>query len=842
MKKVVIGMLLILPLIIVGVVLFTVSFISTNAKITVTDVVFETDYYEVSLSDTDFVIPYNVMPENAQDKAVIWSIENPVPLDPVFVATVGNGDPFSIVTIDPDTGKLNFLSSGSFTVVARAKDGKGKATAQVYVRSDKITKVTASLKLYEMTVGASQRIDLVCEPLDASVTSVKYEATGNSVSIDKNGIVTALREGTADVTVTAIGTDTAASEAVSEAFTVTVKGNGVVGVKSGVNIVNKAILETQILIKDKLPIILEAGNFSNSVTYSLISEAVWESVTPSVASIDVSGRITVISGGKAQFNLILQGNIADSIQIQTVVPISMIQLSKSESIDNKGIAGVTYYANAKYDGGGDLINNSFKVSVFGIEAARTDELIFALDCDAVVATVDTSGLVSLNKDAPEVPEEITLTVTAKYPPYSTVKVVTPYTFKTKLAVAVESFGQIRLAAKDKHIIVLTENCEYDGGGRVDLYTSIYGNGFSLNSESYDKAPKIDSANGGEFTMLRVVASNVTVSNLVISSDTPEKIKESNGLKGSAIIIGGGTRYNTRGVMLFDVNGYKSTRGLPYTERDGTVTPSDYIENVVVEYCTLQNAYYGLATYNAEITLKGSIIRNISNFGITAPSFLTGHDGYERPETYCKSDLVIENCIFSNIVAPAIAVAADTAVPRSGTGNNRVSMQSTLVLKGFIDIYNWQELSNADTLTNRPLTGNESLDNSLRQQIKGVLAQEISENTYSMYRVDIPRTVSGTTVNEMYLNLGIITAGGLAETTTVPDFSGMDDPERFGEIALELPALINKYYPGLGDLLILPPVYIYTTYNNDVIRPLADATESEELYARLRYGVQKEAQE
>ncbi|MEG1663556.1 MAG: hypothetical protein RR338_06170, partial [Clostridia bacterium] len=79
MKKVMIGLLVLIPIIIVVVVGMVTTFVSTRAHIAVEEIVFDKSSIELELSDDIYdlnnFVKVSVLPERASDKSFVWKIE-----------------------------------------------------------------------------------------------------------------------------------------------------------------------------------------------------------------------------------------------------------------------------------------------------------------------------------------------------------------------------------------------------------------------------------------------------------------------------------------------------------------------------------------------------------------------------------------------------------------------------------------------------------------------------------------------------------------------------------------------------------------------------------------------
>ncbi|MBD5411455.1 MAG: leucine-rich repeat protein [Treponema sp.] len=123
-----------------------------------------------------------VTPNNANNKKVYWSSDNP-----------------SVVTVT-DYGKVTANKEGSATITARA-DGKS-ATCKVIVERKAVTvqEVTLNTQSITLEVDKTQKLYATVTPDNADEKDVSWSSSDPSVvTVDDNGTVTAKKEGNATV-------------------------------------------------------------------------------------------------------------------------------------------------------------------------------------------------------------------------------------------------------------------------------------------------------------------------------------------------------------------------------------------------------------------------------------------------------------------------------------------------------------------------------------------------------------------------------------------------------------------------------------------------------------------
>ncbi|RYF19829.1 MAG: T9SS type A sorting domain-containing protein [Flavobacteriales bacterium] len=162
---------------------------STNCSVTtvaVTGVTLTPTTATLSAGATQQLTP-TVAPANATNKTVTYSSNN------TGVATV-NG-----------SGLVTAIGSGSATITVTTQDGAKTATAVITVNSSNtaVTSVSLSPSSVTLAVGATQQLTPTVLPSNATNKVVSYSSNNTGVAtVNASGLVTAISNGTATITVT----------------------------------------------------------------------------------------------------------------------------------------------------------------------------------------------------------------------------------------------------------------------------------------------------------------------------------------------------------------------------------------------------------------------------------------------------------------------------------------------------------------------------------------------------------------------------------------------------------------------------------------------------------------
>lgn len=235
MKKVLIGVLILIPIIIVASVLLTTNIISKNSYLPVDRVELNENYIEFSLDNGNTIdtLKATVYPRLAKNHNLTWSIEEQHSDIPFVYA---KDDPcqdcadlsdkelkehiatnhIDIATID-NNGVVTVYGYGSFIVKVTTEEGNKFATCSVKVVGDKVTKIElmpygSSNKLSENDVisldkGERLLVNPIFTPGGARNKTVTWKSADERiVEVDKNGILTA--KGAGETTISVSSNDT----------------------------------------------------------------------------------------------------------------------------------------------------------------------------------------------------------------------------------------------------------------------------------------------------------------------------------------------------------------------------------------------------------------------------------------------------------------------------------------------------------------------------------------------------------------------------------------------------------------------------------------------------------
>ena len=155
-----------------------------SETVSVTNITLSSESISLVEGDSE-TLTATVSPSNATNKKVIWT------------STDG-----SIASVD--NGRVTALKPGNTTIKAKSDDGGKTATCQVTVKAKVYNVESVSLDKTNITLteGDSETLTATVYPDNATNKNVSWKSSNTSVATVNNGVVTAIKAGTATITVT----------------------------------------------------------------------------------------------------------------------------------------------------------------------------------------------------------------------------------------------------------------------------------------------------------------------------------------------------------------------------------------------------------------------------------------------------------------------------------------------------------------------------------------------------------------------------------------------------------------------------------------------------------------
>ena len=282
-----------------------------------------------------------VYPENAANKNVSWSSSN------------------NDVAIVDSNGQITAIGIGKATITVTTEDGGKTATCAVSVNPISVTGVELNKSSLSLTLGLEERLVATISPEDATNKNVTWKSSNsNVVTVDSNGNISAIKVGTATITViTEDGGKTASC-------TVTVTPIAVTSI---------SLDQTSLSMTEGETYTLAATVSPSNATDKTVT---WSSSNSSVASVSSSGVVTAIKAGTTTITARAGSKTATcSIIVKApTIPVTSITLNKSSL---SLTVGDTEYLSASI-----------------LPSNATDKSLFWSSDDTEVATVSNLGLVT----------------------------------------------------------------------------------------------------------------------------------------------------------------------------------------------------------------------------------------------------------------------------------------------------------------------------------------------------------------------------------------------------------------------------------------------------------------
>lgn len=251
-----------------------------------------------------------VLPANAENKAVNWS-----------------SNKTAVASVD-STGKITAKAPGSAVITVTTQDGNKKATCTVTVVPKppvKVTGVTLNNTALALQIGQSQTLTASVMPANATNKAVTWKSSDTQVvTVDASGKVTALKSGTARITVTTVdGSKTAECTVTVSAPPATATPVVTEPPQTEPPQTEPPAAEVTGVTLSKTELELEVGK-----TYILIATVepkeaqnrtvTWSSSDGSIVTVDSSGKLTALKTGTATITVTTQENGKTAVCTVTV--------------------------------------------------------------------------------------------------------------------------------------------------------------------------------------------------------------------------------------------------------------------------------------------------------------------------------------------------------------------------------------------------------------------------------------------------------------------------------------------------------------------------------------------
>ena len=400
-------------------------------------------------------ITATVTPTNADNREVTWSSSAP-----------------TVASVD-QSGNIIAKSVGNATITVTAKDGSGvTATCWVNVTDIKVTGITLNKTTLNIKTGATEQLTAKVQPTDATNSKVTWSSNEPAVAeVDQTGMITAKKEGSAVITVTA--QDGSGKTATCQVNVTDIKVSGITLSASTLAMQTEDV--KQLSVTNITP-----ANATNKALK-------WESKNTWVATVDESGNVTAKNPGEATITVTAADNggaqatckVTVTERTVPVIKVTQIQLSQTRAslIEGKELQltatvlptdatnqSLTWSSSvegvATVDPTGKVI--AIKAGTTVITATAKDDSGISASCtvQVTVPTVKVTGI-TLNKTTASVVKGKTVALTATVTPDTATDKTIKWTTSNKNVATVSPDGVVTAVAAGTAIITATAA---DGSG------------------------------------------------------------------------------------------------------------------------------------------------------------------------------------------------------------------------------------------------------------------------------------------------------------------------------------------------------------------------------------------
>lgn len=394
-------------------------------------------------------ITATVTPTNADNREVTWSSSAP-----------------TVASVD-QSGNITAKSVGNATITVTAKDGSGvTATCWVNVTDIKVTGITLNKTTLNIKTGATEQLTAKVQPTDATNSKVTWSSNEPTVAeVDQTGMITAKKEGSAVITVTA--QDGSGKTATCQVNVTDIKVSGITLSASTLAMQTEDV--KQLSVTNIIP-----ANATNKALK-------WESKNTWVAIVDESGNVTAKNPGEATITVTAADNggaqatckVTVTERTVPVIKVTQIQLSQTRAslIEGKELQltatvlptdatnqSLTWSSSvegvATVDPTGKV--TAIKAGTTVITATAKDDSGISASCtvQVTVPTVKVTGI-TLNKTTASVVKGKTVALTATVTPDTATDKTIKWTTSNKNVATVSTDGVVTAVAAGTATITAT---------------------------------------------------------------------------------------------------------------------------------------------------------------------------------------------------------------------------------------------------------------------------------------------------------------------------------------------------------------------------------------------------
>ncbi|MDR3216698.1 MAG: Ig-like domain-containing protein [Clostridiaceae bacterium] len=774
MRKLLIAILILIPVLIVGILSATAKYISAAVQIPVEKITLK---YNGESTDSAVVyvgeegkLTAEVLPFHASNKRVVFSVAN---------LNGEDAGPLSLrVEINPDTGEIRFTDIGEITVCCTSEDGGLKAFIQFYAARQTVERIAAELP-GTVYAGDTFRLNATVEPRDAENKNINFmNDTPHIAEVDRNGIVFAKKPGTARFTLRAaqndsvstgvtikilppsperlfykatvisasarldltpyLATDASVSLEITPADAAEIHGNELIFKGSGVPVTvaangfigsNFIFLpenrDVEILNKALLPDTATAGGRTLYIPGAYVAASVYGKISysssnPAIASVSEDGRVTVLSDGTVTLRAYdTVSGAYDEITVTAAQEILWARLNLNDYTDSlAGIKGETVYGTEKFYQGS--LTASLKHLLYFTDVYPKQSLdglnskFIWSSSDEAAATVSRGEVTvyDLPDNGFNENKKVTITAVPKYPAYENLHLEFSYTYTLNGGIDVFDFDGFSYAVGYGRTVNMRTDIEaFLPDNLTSAGKTIITLKSNLNGNGYIlKGGRALAESNDNTDFIAAVADGITIDNVTLR----------------------GADFDGE---VADLERFENfARLLKITSEDG----SRAVKNITLKNCLLENASMGLSAIRCDdINIFGCVFRNLFREGISIQN-------RSIENVYKGINLNLKNVVFYDCFLLPI-------LSEPNTDKKTFEIQNNINVYGFLKVYGWRAVEDipVDRLLNglKEFPGMGSLfGNSIREMLasnKKYAVKKDGKNYYLFGATQIGITLGNT---------------------------------------------------------------------------------------------------
>ena len=267
----------------------------------VMDIMLDKSALSLNIGDKEF-ISTTVIPITATNKDITWSSSNP-----------------EVVVVDEITGEIASIGAGIAVIAATTVDGGKTASCSVEVMSIAVADVIINKTVLSLIEGEKEVLVADVTPGNATNPKVTWKSGNPKVAtVNKSGEISALKGGTATITVTTVDGGKIAKCTVTVLVSVT-----------GVTL-DKTAFSFNVGDKDNLRATVVPSTAANN-------NVSWSTSDSGVATVDASGTVTAVGAGMVTITATTaDGGKTASCSVTVLVPVTGVTLDKTAFSLNVG--------------------------------------------------------------------------------------------------------------------------------------------------------------------------------------------------------------------------------------------------------------------------------------------------------------------------------------------------------------------------------------------------------------------------------------------------------------------------------------------------------------------------